>query len=265
MKDKKAFIMTVKFLMSTLIALILFYFIMFKACSFLPMINDKAEKTINDVDNILEGLEQAQFNFRRYTMQIPDKKMFYFFENGSRSIELRRQAEILKLKTFTLSSGVETQNTRHIISRPLGYCHPTDPCFCYCDSLIYITKDNECNLQIGCRDGSLVCTSSEFKFKYQELDEAFFEELDRNQKFSGISWSGLNIEESTKRVLFSGGFILSPEITKIKTTSNRMSLVFERDKENPDTIWLCSKDGTNCDKESYNNILQKELSRICPS
>lgn len=237
MKNKKALAMfVVKFLMSALLALILFYSIMYKSCALLPIVNDQAEKTILGLNEKLELLSNNERTYDKNLLKISKNKAFLFFENGSNSIEM-----------FRTTSGIASENHKYVFNRPNLYCPTDEPCFCYCDKVEERSKER-CNLQLTCKEGAMVCTSSNMNFSFQKIDKYFFQSIPDT----------LMVSHS---VYFKGGFLISPSRTKIQTVQERITLTFDK-KE--DIVHLCFKDG-NCDKEDHTNEYNAILNTGCSS
>lgn len=224
MDNKKASVMLVKFLISTLLAVLVFWFLTSWACSRIPFIHDKAESTINHVRERIETVQNM--GMRRYALQIPDKKAFYFFENSSNQIKMY------------------TDNKLFYIYRNTAYCHQSDPCFCYCDSFFQQTYDEDCSLQLNCQRNKIVCESFDMNFSFQQLGNKFFDD-----------------DRDSQKIFFEGGFLLSSGFQELAFHVQRTDFVFNKPIDS-NAIHLCARTG-ECLTEDFSDE-ENSFNSICP-
>lgn len=193
MIKKSGSVMVIKFLISTIIAFLVFYFIMYRSCSHLPMLHDRAESTIAEIEKNVNDLGE-NVNFRRQTLVLSKDKALFFFENSSNRIVMNEF------------------NRKYMIIRPAQYCHYSKPCFCFCDVLEQVTSE-KCNIQLACKQHKLACKSFDVDFSFQNDQEGFFED-----------------SSSGKNFVFDGGFFISSK-HNVDTAVNRAPLVFHKDND----------------------------------
>lgn len=225
MVNKKGNIIMIKFLISTLIAVLIFWFLTTWACSRMPLIHDRADKTIRDVEGILTQFDQDA-NFLSYPLILSKDKAFYFFENSSNRIYL-----------YDIDS-----NKRHYINKNPSYCPGTDPCFCYCDDFVQISGANDCALQLDCKRHKLSCQTFENEFTFNQLGNKFFME-----------------DEGSEYLVFKGGFFLSENFQDITFHVQRTSFLFQK---RSDVIHLCARQG-DCIFEDSSEDAKNLINTIC--
>jgi hypothetical protein len=249
MKNKKSSaVMITKFLISTLIAVLVFYFLMYKACSFAPFLHDKAPKTIEDVEKILIELSQGA-NSKRYALFLNDKKAFLFFENNSNEIKMYRSKNIVRVIGDTATTFSEHE--AFVFNRPVQYCTEGKPCFCYCDSIIQKTSNDNCNLLLDCKRAKMVCQTFNETFFFQK-DLGFFDKdydpgyIDNHPSVS-----------SPSSLFFQGGFLISPKYNFLDVSIDRSDFVFLK-KSN--VIHLCARKG-DCDTSDRTDLIQEQINQ----
>ena len=226
MDNKKAGIILIKFLISTLIAVLIFWFLTSWACSRMPLIHDRAGQTIRDIDNILKNFEHGT-NFDTYHLQLSSDKAFYFFEDSRNKIEL-----------YDLDS-----EKRYYINRNPSYCPGTDPCFCYCDDFFQSGVIDDCAIQLNCRRHKMSCETYDMDFKFNQLGNNFFNE-----------------DQGTEELVFDGGFFLSENFQDIEFYVGRTEFQFQRRSY---FIHLCARQG-DCIFEDSSDDAQDLINTICP-
>jgi hypothetical protein len=252
MENKNASVtLIVKFLISTVMAFLVFYFIMYKACSFVPLINDRAESTINELEEQITSLSSGGVSGVRMTLVLPKNKAFFFFENSSKKIEMHRTK--IEIKTGSWPK----ENSIYVMNRPIGYCDTTKPCFCYCDKL-ELKIDEKCNRILECKRAKIACTSFDEKFSFQQDKEAFFNDTNTEVSLK-VSWESLSFSRQSTRLVFEGGFLISPEHNLIQSHVDRVPLVLQK---KGDVIHICSKTG-DCLIEDRTSVVQDQLNVNC--
>ena len=212
MDNKKSSVMLVKFLISTLLALLVFYFLTSWACSNMPLLHDKAPKVMGNLNRLIDGFETSSSTSNILILELDKNKAFYFFEENS------NQARVY-------SNDVLKGDLLYIINRDIANCHRNKSCFCYCDGFSQITYTDNCNLVLECDKHKQVCESFDLNFSFQRLGEYFFEK-----------------DENTKKIFFNGGFLVSPDFINLDLHAQRRPFRFHK-PIGSDIIHLCSKTG----------------------
>lgn len=258
-KKKAVQIMVIKFIISTVIALLLFYFLMYRSCAFMPLIHDRAGSVISDFEEKMDELKSGD-RLKRIPLPLTDKKAFFFFEKDSQSIEMYRSLMKINRVETTLSVFIPdrvdfSNENRFILHRPLSYCNKSTPCFCYCDDLRIKTSTENCYIELECRRGKIACSNMNEKFFFQQDKEGFFN--DTTTKTS-INLRGYH-EYASTRLVFKGGFLISPKHNVIATYVDRTNLVIMK---NQDEFHLCSRVG-DCITNDRSSIIQPLIDKGC--
>lgn len=236
---KSSSVMIIKFLISTIIALLVFYFLMYRACSLVPFINDRAQSTMDNFEENVNRISSGSTTLVRQTLVLSGNKAFLFFENSSNQIKMYQTKDVFRdaIPPFVRNDFI------YKINRP-QYCSPNEACFCFCDELIK-TNDERCNLFLECKRAKMVCKSFNETFRFQQDKEGFFN--DTITINSEIKWYliGSTFAEISRRLVFEGGFFISPKHNVIETPLERAPLVLNKDP-NTNEIHICSRTG-RCD------------------
>lgn len=188
--DSKKKAMLWKFLVSTIIGVIVFGAILIKACSIIPFGIDYKNEELKKITDGIKFLDENQEQAMPQVIRLGKSSMLYLIQKGESEVKYY------------------SKDTTYVVKRPKG-CDLDFTCLCYCEK----SQENEENglTYHVCRLGSLNCEDYKNKFNLVNDVSNFF-----------------GFKEDNDQLKFENGFMISKDLDGMPDMNYRIDLKLQK-------------------------------------